>query len=184
MKHSFLLLFLLLNATLSFSQDKVSVAGVPLGSTYEHAKEILENRFGKPKFTDYDDIYYEHIEVGGFLCEFVSFSFVKDSKRTYLNDVLLAGYKKTLREAESDVEYLYNILDDKYTLVPCDDSNDTPSVLFYFLGGENPLDKNKYLFNIYIRNNEIEKYPSISEDEYYCVLRYGPIDYIKPSDDF
>ena len=88
MKRFMLLVVLFVCTTFAYSQK--SICGVDFGSSYESAKSILENKFGKAEIEKNNEICYFDREYAGYKFYAIWFSFQSDGYNTYFNGCFFA----------------------------------------------------------------------------------------------
>lgn len=151
------------------------ICGIPFGTSYEKAKEILENKYGYSDYSpDKTTIIYSFKNYGGISFDKIIFLFQSDGYHSFLNGCAFVIDAKSLKGAQEMREMLYKKLSPKYTMVSNKDKNGNK----YYIGGYSPIDKNDFGFSI-----EIIKYENyISENHrntYATRLMYGRYNYIK-----
>ena len=155
-------------------QTVKEICGVPFGSSYEEAKEILENKYGSPEYNpDRTVITYKCKSYAGFVFDSILFLFQSDGIHSYLNGCIFAMDAKSLSDAKRKQEMLYKKLSDKYVMYDGTDNNGNK---FYY-GGFSPISDEKTGFSI-----EILKFPSdIARyySPYATRLAYGRYNYVK-----
>ena len=69
------------------SQTCKEVCGVPFGSSYETAKDMLKKKFGEPGYllTDENSIVYQYKSYGGISFSSICFYFQRDGLNSYMN---------------------------------------------------------------------------------------------------
>lgn len=148
------------------------ICGIPFGSSYETAREILENKYGEPEkdLSDKTTITYQRKSYAGFLFDRIIFLFQADAHKSYLNGCIFILEAKSLNDAEKKQKMLYEELSSKYTInVTFDDDKN-----IVYRGGYSPIEFEKYGFAI-----DIIKYDNELLAPYSARLRYGRYDYVK-----
>ena len=143
------------------------VCGVKFGSSLASVKTILNERFGEIYNEEEDMLMYSFQNYGGVEFHFLSFNFVKNGSRTYLNEVVLLTINKTKESAEEQKELIADAVRKTYSLTQLKDSEGNS----YYGGGTSPLNPKQYGFYIRVSESNIKEYPWAAQ------LRYGPYGY-------
>ncbi len=156
------------------AQTVKEICGVPFGSSYEKAKEMLENKYG---YSDYNPdktvLTYTHKTYAGIMFDSIHFLFQSDGIHSYFNGCVFILDAKSLSDAKKKQEMLHKKLSDKYFIIDDTDSNGNK----VYLGGYPPTSDDGVGFSI-----EILKYDSKLARIYtpYGVrLAYGRYNYVK-----
>ncbi len=155
-------------------QTVKEICGIPFGSSYEKAKEMLENKYGYPEYNpDKTVITYKHKAYAGFTFDSIHFLFQSDGVHSYLNGCVFIMDAKSLSDAKKKQEMLYKKLSDKYFMIDETDSNGNK----FYMGGYPPTPDDGIGFSI-----EILKYDSDLAriyTPYAARLAYGQYNYVK-----
>ena len=147
------------------------ICGIPFGSSYEKAHEILENKYGSPSvFSDKTKICYENKSYAGIFFDDIIFLFQSDGYKSYLNGCAFILEASSLKEAKEKCETLYNKLRYKYDMMDGVDDNGNK----YYIGGHSPLPYGGYGFSI-----EVIKYNNRASVPYAARLMYGRYNYVR-----
>ena len=150
------------------------ICGVPFGSSYEKAKDMLENKYGYPDYNpDKTVLTYKHKTYAGIMFDSIHFLFQSDGIHSYLNGCVFILDAKSLSDAKKKQEMLHKKLSDKYFMI--DDTNSNGNKVYF--GGYPPTPDDGVGFSI-----EILKYDSELARIYtpYGVrLAYGRYNYVK-----
>ena len=146
------------------------ICGIPFGSSYETAREILENKYGKAEFpSDKTKLVYKSKHYAGFLFSTIYFLFQSDGHKSYFNGCIFIIDTTSLTEAKKKQESLYERLSSKYTITYAYDDNMNK----IYGGGHSPVEKDEVGFII-----DIIKHDSYSTP-YAARLAYGNYNYVK-----
>lgn len=152
-------------------QTVKEICGIPFGSSYEKAKEVLENKYGDPSpFSDKTKIVYLNKSYGGMLFDNIIFLFQSDGYRSFLNGCVFIWDAKNLTDAVEKRDLLYKKLSLKYDLKRGYDDNS----LSYYYGGYPPVPGSAYGLTI-----DIIKYDNRSSNPYSARIMYGSYNYVK-----
>lgn len=88
-----------------------AVLGVPFGSSFEDTEQILDKRFTKKSNLGKTKLFYEDIEMGGFLFDIATFYFNEGTKGSYLtfvniNRSFLENKEKAIEMRNGLLKYL------------------------------------------------------------------------------
>ena len=152
------------------------ICGIPFGSSYETAREILENKFGEPQDTsDKTTLVYKNKNYAGVLFDYILFLFQSDGRKSYFNGCIFALDAKSLNDAERKQEMLYKQLSSKYTISFVYDDNKNK----IYGGGFPPIKDAKIGFTIDILKYDRSEFQLLYTTPYSVRLRYGEYNYIK-----
>ena len=162
-----LLFFLLLICSLTISAQS-SICGVPFGQSYDFAKTLLQNKFGKAEIEENNELWYFERSYAEFSFGFIVFKFQSDiTGNTYFNECFMGRKFKDVSLAKTFRNKIIAKLMKKYDDVEVyTDKNK-------FLGahgGTSPVDEDKYGFDVFVVNDKETK-------EYIVYLSYGPYNY-------
>lgn len=147
------------------------ICGIPFGSSYEKAAEVLENKYGKSSFlSDRNTIVYDNKNYAGISFDKILFLFQSDGYRSYLNGCVFILEATSLSDAKDKRERLYNKLSWKYDMKDGVDDNGNK----YYYGGNSPVSFWDSGFHI-----DIIKYDNRSSIPYAARLMYGHYNYVK-----
>ncbi len=151
------------------------ICGIPFGTSYEKAEEILRNKYGYPKFsTDRTTITYDNKTYAGIMFDSIHFLFQSDGINSYMNGCVFIINTKTVNEAKMERDRLHDKLSEKYFMSDNTDKNGFK----YYIGGFSPTDNTECAFCIDIvkYDSELAKHTNI----YYSArLAYGRFNYVK-----
>lgn len=147
------------------------ICGIPFGSSYEKAGEVLENKYGKSSFlSDKNTIIYDNKSYAGIYFDKIMFLFQSDGYRSYLNGCVFILEATSLSDAKDKRERLYKKLSWKYDMKDGVDDNGNK----YYYGGNSPVSFWDFGFHI-----DIIKYDNRSSIPYAARLMYGRYNYVK-----
>ena len=147
------------------------ICGIPFGSSYEKAEEVLENKYGEKYFlSDKTTIYYKNENYAGIMFDYILFLFQSDGYKSYMNGCIFILDAASLRQAKEKQEMLYKKLRNKYDMNEGKDDNGNK---FYY-GGHSPIPLDGCGFTI-----EIIKYENRPSVPYAARLMYGRYNYVK-----
>ena len=147
------------------------ICGIPFGSSYEKAEEVLENKYGVKSFlSDKTKIYYLNENYAGIMFDKIIFLFQSDGYKSYMNGCIFILDANSLRQAKEKQEMLYKRLRNKYDMKEGVDDNGNK----YYYGGHSPVPFDGFGFSI-----EIIKFENISSTPYAARLMYGRYNYVK-----
>lgn len=147
------------------------ICGIPFGSSYEKAEEVLENKFGEKSFlSDMTKIYYRNENYAGIFFDNIIFLFQSDGYKSYMNGCIFILEATSLRQAKEKQEMLYKKLSYKYDMKEGEDDNGNK---FYY-GGRSPVPFDGFGFSI-----EIIKFENQPDVPYAARLIYGRYNYVK-----
>lgn len=147
------------------------ICGIPFGSSYEKAEEVLENKYGEKSFlSDKTKIYYMNENYAGIMFDRIIFLFQSDGYKSYMNGCVFIIEATSLRQAKEKQEMLYRTLQYKYDMKEGEDDNGNK----YYYGGHSPVPFDGFGFSI-----EIIKYENTSSIPYAARLMYGRYNYVK-----
>jgi hypothetical protein len=147
------------------------ICGIPFGTSYEKAKEILENKYGSPSvFSDKTTISYPNQTYAGISFDDVIFLFQSDGYKSYMNGCVFILDASSLSMAKEKRDLLYRKLRLKYDMDEGVDDNGNK----YYLGGFSPIPYEEFGFSI-----EIIKYKNRPSVPYAARLMYGRYNYVK-----
>lgn len=153
--------------------------GIPLGTTYNEVKEMLETRYGEYHvFEDVGNLHLYNILVGGFSFYTVDFNFQRLGYKMVLNEIVMQQLFNTneFSKAKAMRESIAEVLREKYNI---QDIIGKDGIKFYAFG-RNPKDKEKNLGFLFITKGK----GNDGKTRYYLMLNYGPINYADRSADF
>lgn len=152
-------------------QTVKEICGIPFGSSYEKAEEVLENKYGKKSYlSDKTKIYYRGEHYAGILFDKIIFMFQSDGYRSYMNGCAFILEATSLSQAKEKQEMLYKTLRYKYDMEEGEDDNGNK----YYYGGYSPVPLDGFGFSI-----EIIKYNNRPNIPYAARLMYGRYNYVK-----
>lgn len=152
-------------------QTVKEICGIPFGSSYEKAEEVLENKYGKKSFlSDKTKIYYRNESYAGIMFDIIIFLFQSDGYKSFMNGCVFILEANSLRQAKEKQEMLYKTLRYKYEMKEGVDDNGNK---FYY-GGHSPVSFDGFGFTI-----EIIKYENRPSIPYAARLMYGRYNYVK-----
>ena len=148
------------------------ICGVHFGASYEKAKEILENKYGRAEY-DFSHskqiISFSSKRYAGILFDNIHFLFQNDGERTFMNGCCFILNAKNIEEVKAKRKMLHDILSQKYQLEEHKDENG----FLYYIGGISPIDfANGLLIDVVKYEKGISWYP------YSARLLYGPYNYV------
>lgn len=146
------------------------ICGIPFGSSYEIAEEILENKYGSSSiFSDKRTILYTNINYAGISFDKIMFLFQSDGYKSYLNGCIFVIETSSLKQAKEKRDMLYRKMCLKYDIMSGvdDDGNE------YYWGGHSPVPFDGFGFSI-----DILKYKN-ERNAYAARLMYGRYNYVK-----
>ena len=147
------------------------ICGIPFGSSYEKAAEVLENKYGTSSFlSDKTRIVYDNKDYAGISFDKIIFLFQSDGYRSYLNGCVFILEATSLSDAKDKRDRLYKKLSWKYDMK---DGTDDAGIKYYF-GGNSPVSSWDFGFSI-----DIIKYDNRSSIPYAARLMYGRYNYVK-----
>ena len=145
------------------------ICGIPFGSSYEKAEEILDNKYGSSSFlSDKNTIIYLNKSYGGILFDKIMFLFQSDGYKSYMNGCVFVLEATSLSDAKEKRDRLYRNLSLKYDIVEGVDDNG----IKYYYGGRSPVP-----FGIGF-SIDIIKYDNKSKNSYAARLMYGRYNYV------
>ena len=149
------------------------ICGIPFGSSYEKAEEVLENKYGQKSFlSDKTKIYYRNESYAGIMFDNIIFLFQSDGYKSYMNGCIFIIEATSLRQAKEKQEMLYKTLSYKYDMKEGVDDNGNK----YYYGGHSPAPLDGFGFGFSIGIIKYESRPSIP---YAARLMYGRYNYVK-----
>ena len=152
-------------------QTTKEICGIPFGSSYEKAEEVLENKYGdKSYLSDKTKIYYNNKNYAGIMFDNIIFLFQSDGYKSYMNGCVFILEATSLRQAKEKQELLYKKLRYKYDMKEDDDDNGNK----YYYGGHSPVPFDGFGFSI-----DIIKYENRPNLPYAARLMYGRYNYVK-----
>ena len=147
------------------------ICGIPFGSSYKKAEEVLDNKYGeKYNLSDKTTIIYKNVTYSGILFDYIMFLFQSDGYNSYMNGCIFALEAKSLQQAKEKQEMLYNKLRYKYDIEEGVDKFGNK----YYYGGHSPVPLDGCGFII-----EIVKFENGSGRPYAARLGYGRYNYVK-----
>lgn len=147
------------------------ICGIPFGSSYEKAEEVLENKYGEKSYlSDKTKIYYRNEHYAGILFDNIIFLFQSDGYKSYMNGCVFILEATSLRQAKEKQEMLYRTLRYKYDMKDGVDDNGNK----YYYGGHSPVPFDGFGFSI-----DIIKYENRPSIPYAARLMYGRYNYVK-----
>ena len=149
------------------------ICGIPFGTEYQKAKDILYNKYGYPDYNpDRTHVVYQNKKYAGMDFGSIHFLFQSDGYKSYMNGAVFIIEADNLAEARKIQEMLYKKLDEKYVMMSDEDENGNT----IWKGGLSPTDEMTYGFMIGIMKYD----KSLQPKHPYCVrLFYGPYNYVK-----
>ena len=126
------------------AQKVTEICGVKFGTSYEDAKRILENKYGKAYKHSKQDIAFKYKNYAGISFDTILFFFQSDGYRTYMNKCVFILDAYTAKEAKEKRDRLYKRLSDKYYMYEEIDENGFK----YYIGGVSPVNENNAAFII------------------------------------
>jgi hypothetical protein len=152
-------------------QTVKEICGIPFGSSYEKAEEVLENKYGEKSYlSDKTKIYYRNENYAGIMFDYIIFLFQSDGYKSYMNGCVFILEAASLRQAKEKQEKLYRTLRNKYDMKEGVDDKGNK----YYYGGHSPVPFDGIGFSI-----EIIKYDNSSSVPYAARLMYGRYNYVK-----
>lgn len=146
------------------------ICGIPFGSSYEKAEEILDNKYGSSSYlSDKNTIVYLNKSYGGILFDSIMFLFQSDGYKSYMNGCVFILEATSLSDAKEKRDRLYRNLSLKYEIVEGVDDNGNK----YYYGGRSPVP-----FGIGF-SIDIIIYDNKSRNSYAARLMYGRYNYVK-----
>lgn len=147
------------------------ICGIPFGSSYEKAEQVLENKYGTSSFlSDKTKIYYQNKTYAGILFDDIIFLFQSDGYKSYLNGCVFILEATSLSQAKEKRDMLYRKLQLKYDMKEGVDDNSNK----FYIGGHSPIPFDGFGFSI-----EIIKYENRPRIPYAARLMYGRYNYVK-----
>ena len=147
------------------------ICGIPFGSSYEKAKEVLMNKYGTPSiFSDKTKISYENMSYAGISFDNIIFLFQSDGYKSYLNGCVFILEATSLTKAKEKRELLYEKLRWKYDMK---EGIDDDGIKYYY-GGYSPVPFDGFGFAI-----DIIKYNNRPSIPCAARLMYGRYNYVK-----
>lgn len=158
------------------SQIVTEICGVKFGTSYEVAKEMLENKYGSSEYDfthSKQTISFKNKKYAGIIFDTIHFLFQSDGYRTYMNGCVFILDANTAEEAKEKRDLLYKRLSEKYFMVEETDKNGFK----YYIGGISPLNSDDFAFviNVIKYDKELAKL----YNPYAARLMYGTYDYVK-----
>ncbi len=152
-------------------QTVKEICGIPFGTSYEQAKEILENKYGSPSvFSDKTTISYPNQTYAGISFDDIIFLFQSDGYKSYMNGCVFILDASSLSMAKEKQNLLYRELRLKYDMRESVDENGN----IIYIGGYSPIPYDGFGFSI-----DILKYKDRSSIPYAARLMYGRYNYVK-----
>jgi hypothetical protein len=146
------------------------ICGIPFGSSYEKAEEILENKYGSSSYlSDKNTIVYLNKSYGGILFDRIMFLFQSDGYKSYMNGCVFVLEATSLNDAKEKRDRLYRNLSSKYDLYENVDEDGNK----YYYGGRPPI---HYGTGLTIDIVNISDKP---KKKYVARLMYGRYNYVK-----
>ena len=147
------------------------ICGIPFGSSYEKAEEVLENKYGKKSYlSDKTKICYRSVTYAGIFFNDIYFLFQSDGYKSYMNGCVFILEATSLHQAKEKQEMLYNKLRYKYDMNEGEDDNGNK----YYYGGHSPVPLDGSGLSI-----DIIKYENRLSNPYAARLMYGRYNYVK-----
>lgn len=178
-----LLLFIMaiLNFATSFAQSYPVVAGVEFGSTYENCKRVLDKRFNNGEVSYQstpNQIEYYNIEFGGEYFDYCKFYFQNDINRTFLYYIEFVSRfaLDEIQHAKDKRDRIYNAYLEKYPFRWR--IKDEDGFLSYVLG-HNPLKEENGFVVISVSKDKTQA----GDMKCWTMISYGPVDFVKPTDE-
>lgn len=188
MKKSVIILFALLFANVLFAQTTDSAAiweqtkaaltvreicGIPFGTDYQKAKDILYNKYGYPDYNpDRTHVVYQNKKYAGIDFESIHFLFQSNGHVSYMNGAVFVIEADNLNEAIKIQNRLKEKMEEKYNVL-FSEIDENGNIIWK--GGLSPVEEMTFGFMI-----SIMKYDkSLSPKHPYCVrIFYGPYNYV------
>lgn len=146
------------------------ICGIPFGTSYEEAAELLENKYGRPSyFSDRTRISYSNKTYAGILFDNIHFLFQSDGYKSYMNGCVFVLEASSLKKAEEKRDFLYYKLLSKYEMR---EGADDDGIKLYY-GGHSPIPFGGFGFTI-----DIIKYDNNISVPYAARLMYGRYNYV------
>lgn len=146
------------------------ICGIPFGSSYEKAEEILENKYGSSSYlSDKNTIIYLNKSYGGILFDRIMFLFQSDGYKSYMNGCVFVLDATSLNDAKEKRDRLYRNLSIKYDLY---EGVDKDGIKYYY-GGRPPI---HYGIGLTI---DIVKISDKPKNLYAARLMYGRYNYVE-----
>ncbi|MBQ7634959.1 MAG: hypothetical protein IJS89_05245 [Bacteroidaceae bacterium] len=156
MKKILFTLLLLLPLAASAQDDVIrSICGVRFGSSMSTCRATLDAKYGDTVYENEDEVCYGFKSVGGVQYDFLTFTFARKGRNTYLNQVELEIVCETRAEANQHLAEIVEAWKQVYDLTKKYEDDGTP----YWCGGTNPLDSDRYGFIIETAKSELDSYP-------------------------
>lgn len=117
MRRILLLMFVALSFHMYGAVPPSGVCGIKWGSSYEEAKRILADKYGKASlYSSANTIEYYDISVGGINFENCDFYFQRENTSTWFYGAVFSSHYEMDRKAYaiSKLEYINKVLSEKY----------------------------------------------------------------------
>lgn len=164
-------------ALMEFLQKQIvtEICGIPFGTSYEDAQEMLENKYGLPEYNyqhSKEIITYKHKKYAGITFDSIHFLFQSDGRSTYMNGCVFIIDADTPEQAKRSRDMLYDKLAEKYFMAEGTDDNGFK----YYVGGLSPLRDGNIAFTINVLkyNKDLAKL----YNPYAARLMYGTYEFI------
>lgn len=147
------------------------ICGIPFGSSYKKAEEVLDNKYGEKSYlSDKTKICYNNVTYAGIMFDNIYFLFQSDGYKSYMNGCVFILEANSLQQAKDKQEMLYNKLRYKYDLKEGTDDHGNK----YYYGGHSPILFDGCGFTI-----EIIKFDNSPSRPYAARLMYGRYNYVR-----
>ncbi len=154
------------------TQRVEEICGVHFGASYEKAKNILENKYGRAEY-DFSHskqmITFSLKWYAGIHFDKIHFLFQNDGERTFMNGCCFIINAKDIEDVKAKRKMLHDKLSQKYQLEEHKDENG----FIYYIGGISPIGlTNGLLIDVVKYEKGVSWYP------YSARLLYGPYNYV------
>ena len=155
------------------------ICGLPFGSSYETARNILDRKYGRPTYSTQNNIMYKSITYGGVRFDDVVFFFQHDGNNSYLNQIIFVQNARSWKDAVQIKDGFRERLSRRYSFIyPIDEEltvGGLPPAQFIKMGKvDNPRTTAEmgFGFEIKIISQNEPEYP------YFVRIMYGPYEYV------
>lgn len=166
----------------SYEYEVPKVCGIEFGSSYDHVKKKLEDRYGLYNVIENKgNLSIIDANVGEFKFNFLNFEFQREGNRSYFYYSCFSKYFqiKDFATAITIRDLLWNDIKRKYEDIYIEEYENSNGYRCYKFG-INPLDSNRVLGLVTLE----KAFGNDGEERIYLNLTYGPIYYIDQSSDF